>query len=73
MGLFLVKSIVSMHGGTIAVGSREGAGTRVAFTIPLRSDPKAPDYTAENGIDYLSDKFSSVYIEMSDVCGVPLP
>lgn len=73
MGLFLVKNIISMHGGTIAVGSKEGSGTRVAFTIPVRTDPEAPDYTAENGMDYLSDRFSSIYVEMSDVCGVPAP
>ncbi|MBD2861183.1 sensor histidine kinase [Paenibacillus oceani] len=37
LGLSIAKNIVSRHGGTIAVRSRLGAGTRVAVSIPLDS------------------------------------
>lgn len=73
LGLWLVQNIVSMHGGTVAVESRVNEGTKVAFTLPIRVDRSLPDYTAENGLDYLSDRFSPLYIELSDVCGAPMP
>ncbi len=73
LGLSIVRYVVTQHGGTIAVQSHEGVGTTVAFSIPFRTDDDLPDYTAENSADYLADRFSSLYVEMSDVCGCPLP
>jgi hypothetical protein len=72
-GLAIMRNIIAMHGGTVALASREGEGTRVAFTLPLGGDDRAPDYTAETAADYLSDRFSCVYVELSDVCGAPSP
>lgn len=73
LGLTIVRNIVLMHGGTLAVSSRENEGTKIAFTLPIRADESLPDYTAENGIDYLADRFSPVFVELSDVCGTPMP
>lgn len=73
MGLSIVKNIIAMHGGTIAVGSQEGKGTKVAFTLPIKTDKAVQDYTAESGMDYLADRFSAVYVELSDICGSPIP
>jgi signal transduction histidine kinase len=39
LGLAIVRSIVEMHGGTVAVESRLGAGSR--FTVTLPRDPRA--------------------------------
>ena len=73
LGLTLAKDIIALHGGTIAVRSRENEGTKVAFTLPVRQLADAQDYTAESGIDYLSNRFSAVYVELSDICGAPMP
>ena len=73
LGLSIAKSIVALHGGTIAVRSRPDEGTKVAFTLPIRQEPGMQDYTAESGIDYLSNRFSAVYVELSDICGAPMP
>lgn len=73
LGLSIVKFVVTQHGGTIALHSHEGEGTTVAFSLPIRKNEGLPDYTAENSADYLADRFSSLYVEMSDVCGCPLP
>jgi PAS domain S-box-containing protein len=35
-GLFLTKQLVQLHGGTIAVESREGAGSTFVVTLPRR-------------------------------------
>jgi two-component system, sensor histidine kinase and response regulator len=37
LGLFITKSLVTMHRGTIWVESRIGAGTRFYFTVPVAS------------------------------------
>lgn len=73
LGLSIVRQVAVEHHGTIAVHSREGDGTTVAFTLPIRSDENLPNYIAENGADYFADRFSMLYVELSDVCGCPLP
>jgi signal transduction histidine kinase/HAMP domain-containing protein len=37
LGLFITKSLVTMHRGTIWVESKPGAGTRFYFTVPVAS------------------------------------
>lgn len=73
IGLALVKTVVEKHGGTLAIDSRPGEGTSVAFSLPVRKPGSMPDFLAQEGVRYLKDRFSPVYVELSDVCGVPLP
>ncbi len=40
-GLFMTKQLVQLHGGTIAVESEEGKGTRFIVTLPRRVDRRA--------------------------------
>lgn len=72
LGLSIVKNVIVAHGGTIAVRSEPGMGTTMAFTLPVKTDDKLSNYLAENSEDYLTDRFSTLYIELSDVCGCPL-
>ncbi len=39
LGLAIVKEIVEAHGGTVAVESREGAGSTFSFTLPRADRP----------------------------------
>ncbi|MGC3975233.1 MAG: ATP-binding protein [Nitrospira sp.] len=41
LGLFITKSLVTLHGGQIWVESQLGTGTQFSFTLPLSSTPPA--------------------------------
>ncbi|MCW5697044.1 MAG: PAS-domain containing protein [Bauldia sp.] len=42
LGLSIVKSFVELHGGTIAIDSAPGRGTRVTVRLPLRPEEPVP-------------------------------
>ena len=42
LGLAIVRSFVSMHGGTISVERREPRGSRVVVSLPLQVAVAAP-------------------------------
>lgn len=73
LGLAIVKYVATQHGGTVAVSSEEGKGTRVAFTLPIKVDPSLPEYTCQNSLAYLNDRFSLLHIQLSDAIDTPSP
>ncbi len=73
LGLTLVKIIASIHGGTVALQSKEMEGTTVVFTIPLRDDGTCSLSDKQDTVDYLFNKFSPVYVQLSDSCRCPAP
>ncbi|WP_448623432.1 SpoIIE family protein phosphatase [Geodermatophilus sp. URMC 64] len=46
IGLAMVRELVGLHGGTIAVDSEEGAGTTFTVTLPLGSAHLPPEQVA---------------------------
>jgi signal transduction histidine kinase len=44
LGLAMVKQLTDLHGGSVAVASREGAGARFVVWLPLHraADTEAP-------------------------------
>ncbi len=54
LGLAIVQSIVEMHGGSVAVESRLGAGS--TFTVTLPRDPRTGDAARAAGLADESDK-----------------
>ncbi len=43
LGLALARSLIELHGGTLTIDSREGAGTTVKFEIPVEQNLKPRD------------------------------
>jgi signal transduction histidine kinase len=49
LGLFITKSLVTMHRGTIWAESTPGAGTRFYFTVPIASSREGSPKAASQG------------------------
>lgn len=64
-GLPIVQRIVAMHGGSVALESREGEGTTVKVFLP---DKKYEDAVHDNEAVYESS-MNSILTEFSDVIG----
>jgi two-component system, OmpR family, sensor kinase len=49
VGLYLVKMVVELHRGNIAVKSKEGEGTRVTVRLPIKPPPQIKAIPAQAG------------------------
>jgi signal transduction histidine kinase len=47
LGLSIVKEIIEAHGGTVAVQSEPGAGSRFSFTVPALANQPTPEKRPE--------------------------
>jgi PAS domain S-box-containing protein len=65
IGLSLVKSLVEMHGGTIAVHSKLGNGTEFIVELPVKQIPQCSTNQEVNisqpNIERISIEFSDIY------------
>ncbi len=67
LGLTLARYAVMMHGGTITINSEEFQGTNVVFSIPIKQDDDIPLHIGNYLSDYVTDKFSQLYINLSEL------
>lgn len=65
MGLLIVKMIVKLHNGWIAVKSELGQGSEFIVTLPVLDSEKFESHHQENIIKYSSDE--KVNLEFSDL------
>lgn len=71
LGLSLARQLAVLQGGALRIESEEGVGTEATLSLPLRRDEHAPEYLAQDGAPYLKNRFSDLYVELSDVCDAP--
>jgi signal transduction histidine kinase/CheY-like chemotaxis protein len=53
LGLSIVRTLVELHGGTIAVGERTGGGAEFSVTLPLRVPMDPPVGNQESGMPHI--------------------
>lgn len=72
IGLSVAKMCLSTLGGGITVSSTPGKGTTVVLSLPAEL-PTEGDLRldAPRVIDYMTDRFSLLYVILSDVCASP--
>lgn len=69
LGLTVAKCAFEGGGGSIIVNSTFGEGTTVAASLPLYDSSRVP--LASHAADYLLNRFSAVYIQLSSICLLP--
>jgi len=70
LGLTLVHYVAASLGGSVALQSRELEGTTVALSVPLYRGSQPPN-ACFDASSLLSDRFSPVYVGLSNVCRCP--
>ncbi len=71
MGLSVVWETAKRLGGSVSAESRFGEGTRINMSFPLDTDSHAVDVLNSDSADYLLNRFSPVYIQLSGFCRYP--
>ena len=71
MGLYLCREGVLQHGGGVALHSKEGEGTRVVFSLPRGNGEDRLASVRDTAANFMFDRFSDLYVILSDVCKVP--
>lgn len=67
VGLFIAKSLVEMHGGTISVESEAGKGSRFTFTIDKGLAGRAGPINGADVKSFSEMRKSRIKIEMSNI------
>ncbi len=67
LGLTLARNTVLRHGGMIAIDSKEHEGTNVTIRLPLVQPQDAPDLFQSPAMLNLRNRFSPVYVELSEI------
>ncbi|MDO5010225.1 MAG: ATP-binding protein [Intestinibacter bartlettii] len=63
IGLYIVKSLVQIHGGTVKVESGDNKGCSVIFTLPRKTLKNQEN----NSIRYKESKINMMEVEFSDI------
>lgn len=66
MGLYIVKALVEIHGGTIKAVSEVGKGSSIIFTLPRKVIESQEIEDVEN---YKDSRINKVILEFSDIYG----
>lgn len=70
LGLSVVRETAYAFGGTVVAESRFGEGTVITLSLPVADD--TTDVVGSNPKEYLSDKYSSLYVQLCGFCDMPV-
>ncbi|MDO4567184.1 MAG: hypothetical protein Q4B42_07625, partial [Oscillospiraceae bacterium] len=60
------------HGGSLAISSEFGEGTTVALSIACGGETASGEEILKAKLpNYLTDRFSGLYIELCELCEIP--
>ncbi len=72
LGLSFVQALIGRMGGTISVESVFGEGSVFAVSLPLDTEDGQATLSSAPA-DYLLNRYSPVYLQLSDFCRLPDP
>ncbi len=71
LGLSVLRETVCGFGGTVNAESRFGEGTSIHASVPLATVDDADTILESASADYLTNRYSSVYVQMCGLCRLP--
>ncbi len=71
LGLSVLRETVCGFGGMVSAESRFGEGTSIHASLPLALVGEADTLLESASADYLTNRYSSVYVQMSGLCRLP--
>ena len=66
-GYYVIKCFCLAFGGSLIINSKENEGTTVSVKLPLSKKRGTPEYIESRVTDYLSNRFSNIYVAMSKI------
>lgn len=69
LGLTVVRESINHFGGTLTAESRFGEGSTISFSLPVSSSEN--DMLGSDPTDYLLNRYSPVYVQLSGICRLP--
>jgi len=71
---FMIASrIAALHNGSVMMDSKEGSGTSILISLPIRIDPSAPISASSKAAEYVTNRFSPLYVHFADLEIQPTP
>lgn len=71
LGMVLIRSAASIHGGTVLIDHPEGCGTRITMTMRIRQSSDSVVHSNILSVDYAGERDHSL-IELSDILPLSL-
>ena len=70
LGLIILDRFCKTFDCNVFFSSKEHEGTMVSLKMPFGEDESLPEYVCSNAIDYMTNRFSNLYILLSKVCEI---
>lgn len=70
LGLSIAKTFADKMGGTILISSKENEGTTITLRFSHKEDTDAPPYLESKTADYITNRFSPIYVALTDLCNL---
>ena len=71
LGLAIASCFCAAHGGALAIRSEYGEGTTVAMSVSVWDARPGPQTLRAKLPNYVTDRYSSVYIELCELGDIP--
>ena len=71
LGLSLMQQTVRSFGGSVTAESTFGEGTRITIALPIADEPAGEAVLSSDPADYLLNRYSPVYVQLSGYCRLP--
>ncbi len=67
LGFYIINYFCNAFKATMYLSSKENEGTTISLRIPLSKDNNFPDFVESKTSEYLTNRFSNIYVALSQI------